>query len=147
MLFYLSILSNRASDTTIVISIAKLKSWFRKMFCLALVPLVSVDDQADRLSVELFDDIVTKYPSITKKNAEDYWTYFIRTHFEGTFSKVMWYQIWKNKQQSGDGTRFDQNIFHLKSTYGGCQSSIHLLTLFIYLHIFKFMRLKNKILR
>ena len=37
-----------ASDTTIAISIAKLKSWFKKMFCLALVP---VDDQADRLSV------------------------------------------------------------------------------------------------
>ncbi len=68
----------------------ELQRWFKRLFCLALIPIPALDDQITLLQTQLFD-LQDKYPrSITEGRCHRFKNYFINTYVEGYFLKIMW---------------------------------------------------------
>jgi len=69
----------------------ELQRWFKRLFCLVLTPIPTLDDQITLLQIQLLD-LQDKYPrSIsTEGRCHRFWNYFINTYVEDYFPKIMW---------------------------------------------------------
>ncbi len=84
-----------------------LKNWFKKVFCLSLIPIQSVDDECIKLENELLWDIALKYEIIGLNKADRFWQYFINNFFEGSFPLSMWNQFDNENERTNNRVEGD----------------------------------------
>ena len=84
----------------------------KRVFCLALIPLPSVDAECIELQ-HLIQDIGVRYPNIGIAKAERFWQYFINTFFEGQFPLRMWNHFDNIYERTNNHVEGDNNKMKL----------------------------------
>ncbi len=90
----------------------ELRNFFKRVFCLALIPLPSVDAECIELQ-HLIQDIGVRYPNIGIAKAERFWQYFINTFFEGQFPLRMWNHFDNIYERTNNHVEGDNNKMKL----------------------------------
>ncbi|CAF1097749.1 unnamed protein product [Brachionus calyciflorus] len=84
-----------------------------KLFCLALIPIPSVDAECISLQKLWFDVIAPNNPNIGIQKANKFWQYFIDTFFEGQFTVRMWNHFDNNYERTNNRVEGDNNKMKL----------------------------------
>jgi hypothetical protein len=99
----------RIGPKTEYLEIEDFRLWFKKGFCLALIPSVTIESEAVALRNQLLNDIVPEHPAITASKASKYWQYFITAYFEGQYPKTMWCHFDTSFERTNNRVEGDNN--------------------------------------